>query len=207
MALKSILINKIKSRNMAKKNNLIKEFRAFVQRGNAIDMAVGIIVGSVMTGVVNSLVKDVIMPPIGLLIGGVDFSQWFFVLSNPAGGHYETIAAAQAAGATTLNFGMFLNSVVSFFITMFAIFLFVRTMNKMRDKKPANTHACPYCKSTINNAATKCPFCCSDVEVVETGAVVESDLKKGVKEVAKIATNVADGALDKIKKIKKITKR
>ncbi len=192
---------------MAKKNNLIKEFSTFVQRGNAIDMAVGIIVGSVMTGVVNSLVKDVIMPPIGLLIGGVDFSQWFFVLSNPAGGHYETIAAAQAAGATTLNLGMFLNSVVSFFITMFAIFLFVRTMNKMRDKKPANTHACPYCQSTINNAATKCPFCCSDVKPVETGAVVESDLKKGIKEVTKIASNVADGALGKIKKIKKITKR
>ena len=106
---------------MAKKSNLLKEFSTFVQRGNAIDMAVGIIVGSVMTGVVNSLVKDVIMPPIGLLIGGVDFSQWFFVLSNPAGGHYETIAQAQAAGATTLNMGIFLNSVVSFFITMFAI--------------------------------------------------------------------------------------
>ena len=188
---------------MAKKNNIFKEFSTFVQRGNAIDMAVGIIVGSVMTGVVNSLVKDVIMPPIGLLIGGVDFSQWFFVLRNPSGGHYETIAAAQAAGATTLNMGMFLNSVVSFFITMFAIFLFVRTMNKMRDKKPANTHACPYCKSTINNAATKCAFCCSDVEPVETGAVVESDLKKGLKGLKKVATNVAS---DSLKKIKKITK-
>ena len=192
---------------MAKKSGVLKEFGTFVQRGNAIDMAVGIIVGSVMTGVVNSLVKDVIMPPIGLLIGGVDFSQWFFVLSNPAGGHYETIAQAQAAGATTLNMGVFLNSVVSFFITMFAIFLFVRTMNKMRDKKPANTHACPYCKSTINNAATKCAFCCSDVEPVETGAVVESDLKKGVKEAVKFASGVADGALGKIKKIKKVTKR
>ena len=192
---------------MAKKNGLLKEFGTFVQRGNAVDMAVGIIVGSVMTGVVNSLVKDVIMPPIGLLIGGVDFSQWFFVLSNPSGGHYETIAQAQAAGATTLNMGVFLNSVVSFFITMFAIFLFVRTMNKMRDKKPANTHACPYCKSTINNAATKCAFCCSDVEPVETGAVVESDLKKGVKEAVRFASGVADGALGKIKKIKKITKR
>ena len=191
---------------MAKKNNLIKEFSTFVQRGNAIDMAVGIIVGSVMTGVVNSLVKDVIMPPIGLLIGGVDFSQWFFVLNNPAGGHYETIAAAQAAGATTLNMGLFLNSVVSFFITMFAIFLFVRTMNKMRDKKPANTHACPYCTSTISNAATKCPFCCSDVEPVETGAVIESDLKKGIKSVTKLASGVADDALGAIKKIKKITK-
>lgn len=192
---------------MAKKNNLIKEFSTFVQRGNAIDMAVGIIVGSVMTGVVNSLVKDVIMPPIGLLIGGVDFSQWFFVLNNPTGAVYETIAQAQAAGATTLNLGVFLNSVVSFFITMFAIFLFVRTMNKMRDKKPANTHPCPYCKSTINNAATKCPFCCSDVEVVETGMVVESDLKKGVKSVAKLATGVAAEGLGQIKKIKKITKR
>ena len=191
---------------MAKKNNIFKEFSSFVQRGNAIDMAVGIIVGSVMTSVVNSLVKDVIMPPIGLLIGGVDFSQWFFVLNNPAGGHYETIAAAQAAGATTLNMGFFLNSVVSFFITMFAIFLFVRTMNKMRDKKPANTHACPYCTSTISNAATKCPFCCSDVEPVETGAVIESDLKKGIKSVTKLASGVADDALGAIKKIKKITK-
>ena len=191
---------------MAKKNNIFKEFSSFVQRGNAIDMAVGIIVGSVMTSVVNSLVKDVIMPPIGLLIGGVDFSQWFFVLNDPAGGHYETIAAAQAAGATTLNMGLFLNSVVSFFITMFAIFLFVRTMNKMRDKKPANTHACPYCTSTISNAATKCPFCCSDVEPVETGAVIESDLKKGIKSVTKLASGVADDALGAIKKIKKITK-
>ena len=189
---------------MAKKNNLFKEFSSFVQRGNAIDMAVGIIVGSVMTSVVNSLVKDVIMPPIGLLIGGVDFSQWFYVLGGgEAGAVYETIAQAQAAGATTLNIGMFLNSVVSFFITMFAIFLFVRTMNKMRDKKPANTHACPYCKSTINNAATKCAFCCSDVDPVETGPVVESELKKGVKTLKKVAVGVAS---DSIKKIKKITK-
>ena len=189
---------------MAKKNNIFKEFSTFVQRGNAIDMAVGIIVGSVMTGVVNSLVKDVIMPPIGLLVGGVDFSQWFFVLGGGESGvHYETIAAAQAAGATTLNLGMFINSVVSFFITMFAIFLFVRTMNKMRDKKPANTHACPYCKSTIDNAATKCPFCCSDVEPVETGAIEESDLKKSIKNLKKVAAGAAAGS---IKKIKKITK-
>ena len=91
-------------------------------------------------------------------IGGVDFSQWFYVLGGGVpGAVYETVAQAQAAGATTLNIGVFLNSVISFFITMFAIFLFVRTMNKMRDKKPANTRACPYCKSTINNAATKCP--------------------------------------------------
>jgi large conductance mechanosensitive channel len=189
---------------MAKKNNIFKEFSSFVQRGNAIDMAVGIIVGSVMTSVVNSLVKDVIMPPIGLLIGGVDFSQWFFVLGGGvAGAKYETIAQAQAAGATTLNLGLFLNSVVSFFITMFAIFLFVRTMNKMRDKKPVNTHVCPYCKSNINNAATKCPFCCSVVDPVDGGEVVESDLKKGLKSLKKVATSVASDSVDKIKKITK----
>ena len=190
---------------MAKKNNIFKEFSSFVQRGNAIDMAVGIIVGSVMTSVVNSLVKDVIMPPIGLLIGGVDFSQWFFVLGGGvAGAKYETITQAQAAGATTLNLGLFLNSVVSFFITMFAIFLFVRTMNKMRDKKPANTHACPYCKSNISNSATKCAFCCSDVEPVETGSIEESELKKGLKNLKKVATSVAS---DSVSKIKRITKR
>ncbi|MBQ2005541.1 MAG: large conductance mechanosensitive channel protein MscL [Alphaproteobacteria bacterium] len=184
------------------KINLLKEFRAFVERGNAIDMAVGIIVGSVMTGVVNSLVKDVIMPPIGLLIGGVDFSQWFFVLNNPSGGHYETIAAAQAAGATTLNMGLFLNSVVSFFITMFAIFLFVRTVNKMRSKKPANTHACPYCTMSISNSATKCPHCCSAVEPVKTGEVEDSELEKSIKNLTKMAS----GQISKIKKITKIKK-
>ena len=189
---------------MAKKLKLLKEFGAFVQRGNAVDMAVGIIVGSVMTGVVNSLVKDVIMPPIGLLIGGVDFSQWFIVLGGgQPGAVYETIAQAQEAGATTLNLGLFCNSVVSFFITMFAIFLFVRTLNKVRDKKPANTHACPYCTSTISNAATKCPFCCSDVEPVETAAVEDSELKKSLKGLKKVATSVATESVKKIKDIAK----
>ena len=178
----------------------VKEFGAFIRRGNAIDMAVGIIVGSVMTSVVNSLVKDVLMPPIGLLVGGVDFSQWFFVLGGgEAGAHYETISAAQAAGATTLNLGLFLNSIVSFLITMFAIFLFVRAVNKARAKTPVVTRPCPYCKSAINNAAIKCPFCCSDVEPVETVVVEDSDLEKGIKNIAGIAKN-------KIKKIKKITK-
>ena len=190
---------------MSKSKNIFKEFSTFVQRGNAIDMAVGIIVGSVMTSVVNSLVKDVIMPPIGLLVGGVDFSQWFFVLGGGEPGvTYETIAQAQTAGVTTLNLGLFINSVVSFFVTMFAIFLFVRTMNKMRDKKPANTRACPYCKTNISNEATKCAFCCSDVEPVETGAVEESELKKGLKNLKKAAVNVAG---ESVAKIKKITKR
>ena len=182
---------------------LAKEFGSFIHRGNAIDMAVGIIVGSVMTSVVNSLVKDVLMPPIGLLVGGVDFSQWFFVLGGgEAGAHYETIAAAQAAGATTLNLGLFLNSIVSFLITMFAIFLFVRTVNKARAKAPVTTHACPYCKSTINNAATKCPFCCSDVEPVENTVADDSELEKSIKNIA----NIAKGKIKKIKKITNIKK-
>jgi len=152
---------------------LIKDFREFLERGSAIDMAVGIIVGSVMTGVVNSLVKDILMPPIGLLVGGVDFSQLFIVLSSGTGGTFTTVAAAQAAGATTLNVGLFINSLISFLITMIAVFIFVRTANKVRGSKPVTTRACPQCKSSVNNQATKCAFCCSElkpIEVVETVA-------------------------------------
>lgn len=186
------------------KSNILKEFRAFIERGSAIDMAVGIIVGSVMTGVVNSLVRDVIMPPIGLLIGGVDFSQLFVVLGGgEPGAHYATVDAAQAAGATTLNIGLFLNSVVSFLITMFAVFLLVRIVNKMRSKQPVTTRACPYCKSSINIAATKCPNCCSEVEPIEAGEVGESDLKKSIKGLKKIA----DGQLSKVSKIVKKTNK
>lgn len=186
------------------KTNILKEFRTFIERGNAIDMAVGIIVGSVMTGVVNSLVKDIIMPPIGLLIGGVDFSQIFFVLGGGVpGAHYTTVEAAQAAGATTLNLGLFLNSVVSFLITMFAVFLLVRFVAKMRSKQPVTTRACPYCKSSISKSASKCPNCCSDVEPEEIAAVEESDLQKGIKGLKKIA----DGQIMKVSKIVKKTKK
>ena len=174
----------------------LKEFRAFIERGNAIDMAVGIIVGSVMTSVVNSLVKDIIMPPIGWLIGGVDFSQLFVVLSGGNGTHFNTVAEAQAAGATTINYGMFLNSVVSFLITMFAVFLIVRTVAKMRSKQAVTTRACPYCTSTISVSATKCPYCCSAVEVVDAKPAEESELAKGL-------TNLKSGLTKKIKKITK----
>lgn len=177
--------------------NLIKEFKSFIYRGNAIDMAVGIIVGSVMTGVVNSLVADVLMPPIGLLIGGVDFSTLFVVLAGGEPGvHYTTVAAANAAGATTMNLGVFMNSVVSFLITMFAVFLFVKIVNKTRDKQAVTTHACPYCKSTISVEATKCPYCCSAVKAGKVIAAEESDLKKGIKNLTKIAK----------KSVKKLTK-
>jgi len=168
------------------KSNFLKEFREFAERGNAIDMAIGIIVGSVMTSVVNSLVADVIMPPIGLLIGGVDFSQWFFVIAGGAGQHFNTVAEAQAAGATTLNIGIFLNTVISFIITMFAAFLIVRTVNKMKTKKAVTTTTCPYCKSTVDITATKCPHCCSNLVPGEVKPAEESDLKKGIKNLKKI---------------------
>ena len=167
-------------------SKFLKEFRDFAERGNAIDMAIGIIVGSVMTGVVNSLVKDVIMPPIGLLIGGVDFSQWFFVLAGANGQTFNTIAEAQAAGATTLNLGVFLNTVISFIITMFAAFLIVRTVNKMKSKKAVTTRACPYCKQTVDITATKCPHCCSALEAGEVKPGEESDLSKGLKNLKKM---------------------
>ncbi|MDR0741600.1 MAG: large conductance mechanosensitive channel protein MscL [Rickettsiales bacterium] len=150
-----------------KKIGFFAEFLAFVEKGSAIDMAVGIIVGSVMTGLVNSLVKDIIMPPIGLLIGGVDFSNWFVVINKGLGAmvsqNYPTVAAAQAAGATTINLGMFLNTFVGFLITMFAVFLLVRAVNKIRGRRPATTRACPYCKTSIDKEASKCPNCCSKI--------------------------------------------
>lgn len=183
------------------KNNLLKDFRAFIERGNAIDMAVGIIVGSVMTGVVNSLVKDIMMPPIGLLIGGVDFSQLFIVLrGGQAGVVYPTIEAAQAAGATTMNVGVFMNSVVSFLITMFAIFLFVRVVNKMRSKQPVTVRDCPYCKTSISKAATKCPNCCSAVVPEEVEAPKESELVKGIKGLKKVAGGKISKASRVVKK-------
>ena len=179
----------------------LREFRTFIDRGNAIDMAVGIIVGSVMTSMVNSLVKDIIMPPIGLLLGDIDFSQFFVVLGGGQHGtHYNTVAEAQAAGATTMNIGLFLNSVVSFFITMFAVFLLVRVINKARSKKAITTRTCPYCKSTINAEAIKCPNCCSDVKPETVIPAQPSDLEQDIKRVAKFAKH-------KIEKISKITNR
>lgn len=167
---------------------MVKDFKAFINRGNAIDMAVGIIVGSVMTSVVNSLVKDVMMPPIGVLVGGIDFSDW-------------KIALGLGTDAT-INIGVFLNTIISFLITMFAVFLVVRIAAKARAKQPVTTHACPYCQSTISNAATKCPYCCSDVEPVETAGAEASDLEKGVKSLTKLA----GVGVSKIKKVAKIKK-
>jgi large conductance mechanosensitive channel len=181
---------------------MLSEFKAFINKGSAIDMAVGIIVGSVMTSVVNSLVKDIIMPPVGLLVGGIDFSQWFVVLGGgEAGAHYNTMAAATAAGATTLNIGTFLNSIISFLITMFAIFIFVKIVNSARAKAPVTTRACPYCQQSISKLATKCPYCCSAVVPEKIEEVGETDLQKGLKTISSHMSRVAKVA-KKVAKIK-----
>ena len=181
---------------------LLSEFKSFINKGSAIDMAVGIIVGSVMTSVVNSLVKDIIMPPVGMLVGGIDFSQWFFVLGGgEAGAHYNTMAEAAAAGATTLNLGTFLNVLISFFITMFAVFVIVKIANSTRGKAPVTTRACPYCQQSISKLATKCPYCCSAVKPEEIGPAQEAELAKSIKSLKEKVNKVAKTA-KKVAKIK-----
>lgn len=117
---------------------MLKEFKAFAMRGNVVDMAVGIIIGAAFGSIVKSLVDDVIMPPIGLLLGNVDFSELFFVLKEgAAAAPYGTLAAAKEAGAVTLNYGLFVNAVVSFTIVAFAVFLLIRTINRLKTEEPA----------------------------------------------------------------------
>jgi large conductance mechanosensitive channel len=146
----------------------IGEFKEFAMKGNVLDMAIGIIIGAAFGTVVNSLVKDVIMPPIGLVLGKVDFANLFISLN---GMHYDTLAAAQAAGAPTINYGTFINTEISFIIVAFVIFLLVRKVNAMRSKPtpPApNTKDCPYCKENISLSASRSPHCTSDLGSART---------------------------------------
>lgn len=140
---------------------MLKEFKAFAARGSFVDMAVGIIIGAAFGRIVSSLVNDVLMPPIGLLLGNVDFSNLFL---NISGKSYATLAEARAAGAATINYGVFLNTLVDFLIVAFAIFLLVRQVNRWSKPAPAPTPAtkeCPYCVSAIPVRATRCPNCTS----------------------------------------------
>ncbi len=142
---------------------MLKEFREFAMRGNVLDMAVGIIIGAAFGKIITSLVNDVIMPPIGLVLGKVDFSNLFLNLS---GKPYATLAEAKAAGAATVNYGLFLNTVLDFIIVAFAIFLLIRQVNRFKAKPQppsATTKDCPYCVSTIPIKAVRCPHCTSEL--------------------------------------------
>lgn len=149
---------------------MLKEFREFALRGNAVDMAVGIIIGAAFGSIAKSLVSDIIMPPLGLLIGKVDFADLFIILkegSTP--GPYATAAAASGAGAVAIRYGVFINQAVSFLIVSFSVFLLVRGINRLRRKEeekpaPAETRQCPYCLSTIPAMALRCPQCTSGLE-------------------------------------------
>ncbi|MGH7406423.1 MAG: large conductance mechanosensitive channel protein MscL [Candidatus Methylomirabilales bacterium] len=145
---------------------MLKDFKEFAMRGNVLDMAVGIIIGAAFGKIVSSLVSDILMPPIGFLLGKIDFSNLFIPLSEQA---YPTLAAAKAAGAATINYGVFANTVMDFIIVAFAIFLMVRQVNRMARKpelRPAapTTRECPYCLSPIPIKATRCSHCTSDVK-------------------------------------------
>ena len=143
---------------------MLKEFKEFAMRGNAIDMAVGIVIGAAFGRIVSSLVADIIMPPIGLLLGRGDFSNLFINLS---GQHYDSLADAKKAGVAVISYGAFLNTVIEFLIVAFAIFLLVRQINRFQKPAPApapSTKECPYCASTIPLKAVRCPNCTSELK-------------------------------------------
>jgi large conductance mechanosensitive channel len=144
---------------------MLKEFKEFAMRGNVLDMAVGIIIGAAFGKIVTSLVNDVIMPPIGLLLGKVDFSSLYV---NLTGQDYASLAEAQKAGAATLNYGLFLNTIINFIIVAFAVFLLIRQVNRFMKKKEApaapTTKDCPHCLSSIPIKATRCPHCTSQLQ-------------------------------------------
>src|SRR5208283_1239341 len=151
------------------RSNMLKDFKEFALRGNVVDMAVGIIIGAAFGTIVNSLVSDILMPAIGVLLGSVDFSSFFIVLrEGKIPGPYVSPAAAKAAGAATVNYGIFVNTVVSFLIVAFAVFLLVRNINKIKRREevpPAviTTKECPYCLSVVPVKAVRCAHCTSEL--------------------------------------------
>jgi large conductance mechanosensitive channel len=148
---------------MKRRKKMLKEFKDFAMRGSVIDLAVGIIIGGAFGKIITSFVNDVLMPPIGLLLGKVDFSNLFLSLNGQS---YKTIAEAQAAGAPTLNYGLFINAAIDFLIVAFALFLLIRAINRMQKPAPAaapTTKECPYCFTAIPVKATRCPHCTSQL--------------------------------------------
>jgi len=148
---------------------MLKEFKEFAMRGSVVDMAVGIVIGAAFGAIIASFVADVLMPPIGLLLGRVDFANLFVVLKQGTmAGPYESLAAAKQAGAVTLNVGVFINTVISFLIIAFAVFLVIRSINRLKAKQEAPaaapaTKECPFCLSAIPIKASRCPHCTSQL--------------------------------------------
>ena len=144
---------------------MLKEFKKFIMRGNMIDLAVGVIIGGAFNALVTSLVNDVFMPVISIFTGAIDFNNWFISLD---GNSYATLAAAQEAGAATINYGSFISGIINFVIMAFVVFLVVKAINKLHVEKPAEevpvTKKCPYCQSEISLEATRCPHCTSVLE-------------------------------------------
>ncbi len=151
---------------------MLKEFREFISRGSVIDMAVGIIIGAAFGRIVTSFVNDILMPPIGLILGGIDFTNLFYALNRQS---YPNLKAAQDAGAATINYGVFINTIIDFLIVAFVIFLLIRQVNRMRRPAPAaapTTKECPVCATTIPLKARRCPNCTSELE---KGALAPAD--------------------------------
>jgi large conductance mechanosensitive channel len=141
-----------------------KDFREFAMRGNVVDLAIAVIIGAAFGKIISSLVADVLMPPLGLILGQVDFSDLYINLSGTA---YDSLAAAKQAGAATINYGVFVNNVLDFVIIAFAVFLLVRAVNRLQQAPsplPPETRPCPYCLTAIPRKATRCPACTSPVE-------------------------------------------
>jgi large conductance mechanosensitive channel len=139
---------------------MLKDFREFAVRGNVIDLAVGVIIGAAFGKIVTSIVNDLIMPPIGMALGRVDFADLFVALDR---GTYPSLVAAEAAGAPTLNYGRFLNTVLEFAIVAFAVFLLIRQFNRLKRPADVTTRDCPFCVSAISLRATRCPHCTSEI--------------------------------------------
>ncbi len=146
---------------------MFQEFKKFAARGSVIDLAIGLIIGSAFGSIVNSFVNDILMPPIGLLLGKVDFSNLFITLQP--GAYYTSLSEAQEAGAATLNYGLFINQVINFLIITFSVFLIVRAVNRLKAKEAEgtaepSTKSCPFCLSDIPIKASRCPFCTSHLD-------------------------------------------
>jgi large conductance mechanosensitive channel len=148
---------------------MLKEFKEFIMRGSVVDLAIGVVIGAAFAAIVNSLVNDIIMPPIGLLLGSVDFSNLYIMLQegDPVG-PYASLTDAQTAGAVTINYGLFINALISFLIVAFVIFMVIRSFNRMRREEEAapeepTTQECPFCKSEIPIGAARCAYCTSQL--------------------------------------------